>query len=76
MSDNHGGRPPGVPRELVIRIYELHYGDGVSYGRISALLNAEGVPLPAGGKYWSRSCIERVMHTNYGRAIGRELGYG
>jgi hypothetical protein len=69
------GRPPGVPRELVIRMYELHYGQGVSYEQISMLLNAEDVPLPAGGQHWLRTCVERVMNTNYGRAIGKELGF-
>jgi hypothetical protein len=70
------GRPPGCPRELVIRLHQLHYGQGVSYERISALLNAEGVPLPAGGSRWIKSAVERVLHTNHGRAIGRELGLG
>jgi hypothetical protein len=71
----HPGRPPGVPRELVERMYRLHYALDVSYGQISALLNAEGVPLPGGGERWCRSSIERVMHTNYGKAIGQELGF-
>lgn len=70
----HSARPPGVPRELVVRLYDLRYGQGLSYERISVLLNNEGVPLPAGGERWHRSSIERVLHTNYGQAIGRELG--
>lgn len=69
------GRPPGAPRELVVRMFELHYDQGESYARISALLNAERVPLPAGGQRWLRSSVQRVMQTNYGEAIGRELGF-
>ena len=70
------GRPPGCHRDLVIRMYHLHYGQRVSYERVSEIFNAEGVPLPGGGSRWLRSSVERVMHTNYGKAIGRELGYG
>lgn len=56
-------------------MYRLHYGEGLSYERISALLNGEGVPLPGGGSRWLRSSVERVLNTNYGREIGRELGF-
>ena len=57
-------------------MYRLHCGHGVSYEQISMLLNVEGSPMPGGGSRWLRSSVERVMHTNYGRAIGKELGYG
>jgi hypothetical protein len=69
------GRPPGCDRDLVIRMYQLHCGQGLSYERISALLNTEGIPLPGDGSRWLRSSVERVMNTNYGREIGRELGF-
>jgi hypothetical protein len=70
------GRPGGCRRDLVIRMYRLHYDEGLSYERISDILNAEDVPLPGGGSYWLRSSVERVMNTNYGRVIGKELGFG
>lgn len=69
------GRPGGCDRDLVVRMYQLHYDGGLSYERISVILNAEGVQLPGGGAHWLRSSIERVMNTTYGRAIGRELGF-
>jgi len=69
------GRKPGCHRDLVIRMYQLHYEKGLSYARIAAMLNAEDVPLPGSGTRWLRSSVERVMNTKYGRAIGRELGF-
>ena len=69
------GRPPRVPLEVVIRLYELFFEELMSYERIAALLNAEGVALPGRGKRWLRSSVERVMNANYGRAIGIERGY-
>jgi hypothetical protein len=47
----------------------------MSYERIAALLNAEGVALPGRGQHWFRSSVERVMTANYGAAIGIELGF-
>ena len=74
-AERRPGRPPGCDRELVAWMYRLHCCEGVSYERISAILNAEAVPLPGGGARWLRSSVERVMNTNYGREIGRELGF-
>jgi hypothetical protein len=56
-------------------MYQLHYKEHLSYERIAVMFNAEGVPLPGGGTSWLRSSIERVMSTNYGQDIGRELGF-
>jgi len=39
------GRPPCCPPELAVRVIHLQ-AEGLSYGRIAALLNAEGVPTP------------------------------
>jgi hypothetical protein len=69
------GRPGGCHRDLVIRMYRLHYDEDQSYERISDTLNAESVPLPGGGSHWHRSSVERVMNTHYGREIGEELGF-
>ena len=69
-----GGRRPACPRETIRRMYELHYDCHVSYQRIALVLNAEGVPLPMGGSHWCKSAVVRVMYSNYGKAIGRDLG--
>ena len=69
-----GGRRPTCPRETIRRMYELHYAQHVSYQRIALVLNAEGVSLPMGGSRWCKSSVVRVMYSNYGKAIGRDLG--
>ncbi|HUN38607.1 MAG TPA: hypothetical protein VMU95_41990 [Trebonia sp.] len=69
-----GGRRPACPHETIRRMYELHYAQHVSYQRIALVLNAEGVPLPLGGARWCKSSVVRVMYSNYGKAIGRDLG--
>ncbi len=69
-----GGRRPACPHETIRRMYELHYLQQVSYQRIAVVLNAEGVPLPMGGSGWRKSSVVRVMYSNYGKAIGRDLG--
>ena len=55
-----------------MRVIQLH-DEGVSYERIAALLNAEGVPLPGGGTRWLKSSIDRLLHTLYARALLEEL---
>ena len=42
---------------------------GLSYGKISAALNEEGVPTPAGGSQWLRSYVDRLLHTRYAMEI-------
>lgn len=66
------GRPSCCPRELVIRMIHLH-AEGLSYEEIAALLNAEGVPLPAGGTRWLKSSVDRLLHTLYARKLLEEL---
>ena len=66
------GRPPGCPREIVIRVAGLRR-EGLSYAAISAVLNAEGVPTPAGRSRWHRSYVDRLLHTRYAMEIIEEI---
>jgi hypothetical protein len=34
---------------------------------ISAILNAEGVPTPAGGFNWTKSRVDGLLHTQHAR---------
>jgi hypothetical protein len=45
---------------------------GFSYAKISAALNAAGVPTPGGGSRWMRSYVDRVLHTRYAMEIQAE----
>lgn len=62
------GRPPLCPREVAARIVGLRR-EGLSYEAISDVLNAEGVPTPAGGLIWQRSYVDRVLHTRYAQEV-------
>jgi hypothetical protein len=69
------GRPPCCPRELVIRIIQLHHS-GLSYERIAARLNAEGASTPAGGSRWLKSSVDRLLHTKYVRELIDDIDAG
>jgi|HubBroStandDraft_1064217.scaffolds.fasta_scaffold1025413_2 hypothetical protein len=58
------GRPPCCPLEVALRVVDLRR-QGLSYAEISAVLNAEGVPTPAGRPRWQRSYVDRLLHTRY-----------
>jgi Recombinase len=62
------GRPPSCPRDLAIRIVSQRL-QGLSYGQICALLNAEGIPTPEGKPRWLRSYVDRILHTRYAQDI-------
>lgn len=66
------GRPPCCSAALTARIIELRR-QNVSYERIANLLNAEGIPLPAGGSHWHKSSVDRILHTNYAKELLEEL---
>jgi hypothetical protein len=57
---------------LAIYIIELR-SRGLSYARISDVLNEEGVPTPMGSSCWQKSHVDRLLHTKYVRDILREL---
>jgi recombinase len=69
------GRPPCCPRELAIRVIHLRH-QGLSYAQISAVLNAEGIPTPAGRARWHKTHVDRLLHTQYARDVMAELGLG
>lgn len=58
------GRPPCCPPETARRIRELRE-QGYSLRRIARLLNDEGVPTPMGQATWSKSHVDRILHTVY-----------
>jgi hypothetical protein len=62
------GRPPSCPPEVAVRIVTLHQ-QGLSYGAITSILNAEGLTTPAGRPRWQRSYVDRVLHTRYAKEI-------
>jgi hypothetical protein len=62
------GRPPCCPRELAIRVIQLHR-QGLSYAQICAVLNAERIPTPLGGSRWLKSHVDRLLHTRWVREI-------
>jgi hypothetical protein len=66
------GRPPCCSRELTVRIIQLHM-QGFSYQAISDVLNGEGVPTPLGRLWWSKSSVDRLLHTRHAKDILAEL---
>jgi Recombinase len=56
------------PVEVLLRVIDL-WQQGHSYGAISTILNAEGLPTPAGGRHWQRSYVDRLLHTHYAAQI-------
>jgi Recombinase len=58
------GRPPCCAPELARRILQLHR-QGLSLQAISEVLNREGVPTPTGRPRWSKSYVDRLLHTRY-----------
>lgn len=62
------GRPPRCPPELAIRVIQLRRR-GMSYAGISAVLNEEGIPTPAGGSRWLKSHVDRLLHTRHVKEI-------
>ena len=50
------------PEAAVVRkIYALYTGEGLAIGRITARLNAEGIPARKSGKGWERSSVWRIL---------------
>jgi len=53
------GREREIAPDLEARIVALHR-DGLSFRRLAAVLDAEGIPTPSGGK-WQPSTLHRVL---------------
>jgi hypothetical protein len=73
-SGGRRGRKAGCPPEVVRRMYELHYLDGLSYQDIALVLIADRVEMPMGGLRWTKWSVRQKMYSAYGQAIGAELG--
>jgi hypothetical protein len=54
------GRKPGLPHEVVTRIFGQH-AQGVSLAAIARSLNADGVPTSQGGRQWWPSTVRAVL---------------
>ena len=68
LQSRRPGRPPSCPREIVMWAIELRR-QGLSYAEISAELNREGIPTPAGRPVWRKSYVDRLLHTRYAQEI-------
>lgn len=62
------GRPPCCSRESAVRVIQLRHR-GLSYQQIANVLNAAQVPTPMGGSHWTKSHVNRLLHTQYAREI-------
>lgn len=69
--DRRVGRPPLCPPKIAFRVIELESQE-LSYSEIATVLNREGVPTPAGGHVWYKSCVDRLLHTRYVRELRAE----
>ena len=54
------GRPSALPAEVVARIV-TDRASGVSFGKIAAALNTDGVPTAQGGKRWYPATVKAVV---------------
>jgi len=50
-------------------VLELREGQQLSYAAISDLLNALGIPTPAGRRPWQKSYVDRLLHTRHARQL-------
>jgi hypothetical protein len=62
------GRRPKCPPDVAVRIVSLRQ-QGLSYQAIGDLLTTERIPTPMGRSQWSKSHVNRVLHTMYVRDI-------
>ncbi|WP_182885771.1 recombinase family protein [Microbispora sp. H10885] len=62
------GRPPVCPPEVVARVLHLR-AQGLSLIAISELLNAEGVLTPTGRSRWTKSHVDRLLHTRHAQRM-------
>ncbi|WP_198169285.1 recombinase family protein [Herbidospora daliensis] len=62
------GRPPCCPPDVALRVLALR-DQGLSLAAISRVLNEEGVRTPAGGRFWQKSHVDRLLHTLHAREL-------
>jgi hypothetical protein len=58
------GRPPSAPLQVCMRVIDLR-SQGLSLSKISKILNLEGVPTPAGRSTWTKTHVDRLLHTRH-----------
>ncbi len=58
------GRPPLCPPETLQQVVTLHL-ERLSLARISTVMNARGVPTPAGGPRWSKNRVDGLLRTRH-----------
>jgi hypothetical protein len=54
------GRPSTLPPEVVARIV-TDRASGISFGKIAAALNSDGVPTAQAGKRWYPATVKAVV---------------
>lgn len=58
------GRPPCCPPEVLAKVIRLRR-QGLSLSAIGAALNTDGVPTPSSRSLWTKSHVDRLLHTRY-----------
>lgn len=66
------GRPPCCPPEVLAEVIRLRL-EGVSLAGIGATLNTDGVPTPSSRPRWTKSHVDRLLHTRYAREFMNRL---
>ena len=62
------GRPPCCPPEVVALVVALRRR-GLSLRAISIMLNAQGIPTPTGRPRWTKSHVDRLLHTRHAQDL-------
>jgi hypothetical protein len=66
------GRPRLCSDEVLLRVARLRVA-GLSYQAIANRLNALRIPTPQSRRPWSRSHVDRLLHTRDARVLTEKL---
>jgi len=58
------GRPPCCAPEVLAKVVGLRL-QGLSLAAISAVLNTDGVLTPTSRSRWTKSHVDRLLHTRF-----------
>lgn len=58
------GRPPSCPPQVRMRVIDL-WSQGLSLDMIGKTLNREGISTPTGRSRWTKSHVDRLLHTKH-----------
>jgi hypothetical protein len=64
LAASRRGRPPCCPPEVLAKVVRLRL-KGLSLAAIGAALNNDGVPTPGSRQRWTKSHVDRLLHTRY-----------